>query len=171
MHIYLYIYIYIHKNIYINVYIYINVTDYLTLGWNWRGCGRAPLALAPHTHDHLHGSCLLRRTSDPPRAVLISPYSGRDLCKVTPVILHWVVSPQIRRSEAFVSGVCVCVCETSGRKGGWDLFSVPWEAGCVCVWNGWAKGWVRPLSGPRGRSGRPGRSGSWFGVWGLGFRD
>ena len=26
---------------------------------------------------------------------LITPYSGRDLCKVTPVILHGVVSPEV----------------------------------------------------------------------------
>ena len=37
------------------------------------------------------------------RTVLISPYSGRDLCKVTPVILHRVVSPDDRMHVACTS--------------------------------------------------------------------
>jgi len=51
------------------------------------------------THDHVHGSrvvyCrLLRRTGVRTCRWLITPSSGRDLCKVTPVILQGVVSPE-----------------------------------------------------------------------------
>jgi len=39
------------------------------------------------------------RTRDLPRSVHVSPYSGRDLCKVTPVILDGVVSPDLRVAQ------------------------------------------------------------------------
>ena len=55
-----------------------------------------PLVLAPHTIMCMGVKSLLRRTGDLLRAVFIPPYSGRDLCQVTPVILHGVVSPDYR---------------------------------------------------------------------------